>query len=72
MRCYSVRVVYERWRTKQGGDGVSESSYCECIRAVDRQDAIRKAIVLEREDNPGRHVERIVAKPRGEHRCTAE
>jgi hypothetical protein len=72
MRCYRVRVVYDRWETRKGGDGVSESSYCECIRALDRQDAIRKTIVLEREENPGGHVKRIVATPRGEHRCTAE
>jgi hypothetical protein len=72
MRCYSVRVVYERWKTRQGGDGVAESSYCECFQDASEEEAARKVLEMEREDNPKRYVDRIVVQTRSaSHICSA-
>jgi hypothetical protein len=71
VRCFSIRVIYKDWQTRQRGDGVSESSYCECVRAANRLEAINRVMELEHKDNPGRSVDRIVVNPRGTHVCSA-
>lgn len=70
-KCYRVKVYYDRWRTRQGGDGVASSEYCGCVVAENRQLAITSIRAEEMAEKHNRKIAKIVAVRRPlDHICT--